>query len=95
MFVFVLLPVASQEELNCGAGVWEHLCLEKDPFILAGLMWSWLEQLKEPVLSVKDVQILGEGRCDPKTVLSRLEKVRGHGSRSLSLHYQLIFIRDG
>ncbi|KAG5281769.1 hypothetical protein AALO_G00048600 [Alosa alosa] len=65
---------AWQKELNCGAGVWEQLCLEKDPFILAGLMWSWIEQLKEPVLSAKDVLILGQGHCDPNTILNRLNK---------------------
>ncbi|XP_062396218.1 protein tyrosine phosphatase domain-containing protein 1 [Sardina pilchardus] len=65
---------AWQKELNCGAGVWEQLCLERDPFILAGLMWSWLEQLKEPVLTAKDVLILGQGHCDPNTILNRLNK---------------------
>lgn len=67
--------MVSQEELNRGAGVWEHLCLERDPFVLTGLMWSWLEQLKEPVLLAKDVQILGQGHCDPNTILNRLNKV--------------------
>ncbi|CAB1329319.1 unnamed protein product [Coregonus sp. 'balchen'] len=45
---------AWQSELNMG-GAWERLCtLEKDPFVLSGLMWTWLEQLKEPVISIKD-----------------------------------------
>ncbi|XP_063063889.1 protein tyrosine phosphatase domain-containing protein 1 [Engraulis encrasicolus] len=65
---------AWQEELNRGAGVWEHLCLERDPFILAALMWSWLEQLKEPVLSVQDVQALGQGDAEPKSTLDSLDK---------------------
>ncbi|KAG7259638.1 hypothetical protein CRUP_032144 [Coryphaenoides rupestris] len=37
-----------QEELNGAEGAWERLCAEQDPLVLSGLMWSWLEQLKEP-----------------------------------------------
>uniref|UniRef100_A0A3B4B5J5 Protein tyrosine phosphatase domain-containing protein 1 n=1 Tax=Periophthalmus magnuspinnatus TaxID=409849 RepID=A0A3B4B5J5_9GOBI len=39
-----------EAELNQG-GAWERLCLERDPFILTGLMWAWLEQLREPVIA--------------------------------------------
>uniref|UniRef100_A0A673Z268 Protein tyrosine phosphatase domain-containing protein 1 n=1 Tax=Salmo trutta TaxID=8032 RepID=A0A673Z268_SALTR len=56
---------AWQSELNMG-GAWERLCtLEKDPFVLSGLMWTWLEQLKEPVISIKDVQNLDHNNMDP------------------------------
>ncbi|XP_041711828.1 protein tyrosine phosphatase domain-containing protein 1 isoform X2 [Coregonus clupeaformis] len=56
---------AWQSGLNMG-GAWERLCtLEKDPFVLSGLMWTWLEQLKEPVISVKDVQKLDLNDSDP------------------------------
>uniref|UniRef100_A0A4W5MY21 Protein tyrosine phosphatase domain containing 1b n=1 Tax=Hucho hucho TaxID=62062 RepID=A0A4W5MY21_9TELE len=56
---------AWQSELNMG-GAWERLCtLEKDPFVLSGLMWTWLEQLKEPVISIKDVQSLDHNNSDP------------------------------
>uniref|UniRef100_A0A673X268 Protein tyrosine phosphatase domain-containing protein 1 n=1 Tax=Salmo trutta TaxID=8032 RepID=A0A673X268_SALTR len=54
-----------QSGLNTG-GAWERLCtLEKDPFVLSGLMWTWLEQLKEPVISVRDVQKLDLNDSDP------------------------------
>ncbi|KAJ8370169.1 hypothetical protein SKAU_G00101970 [Synaphobranchus kaupii] len=66
-----------QTELNSGSGVWESMCTERDPFILSGLMWSWLEQLKEPVLSRWDVQALEEQQQDPSRVLNTL----GKGSR--------------
>lgn len=57
--------VLLQSELNMG-GAWERLCtLEKDPFVLSGLMWTWLEQLKEPVISVRDVQKLDLNDSDP------------------------------
>uniref|UniRef100_A0A8C5D4E1 Protein tyrosine phosphatase domain-containing protein 1 n=1 Tax=Gouania willdenowi TaxID=441366 RepID=A0A8C5D4E1_GOUWI len=42
-------------ELNQG-GAWERLCMERDPFILTGLMWAWLEQLKEPIISFQEAK---------------------------------------
>ncbi|XP_026097185.1 protein tyrosine phosphatase domain-containing protein 1-like [Carassius auratus] len=62
-----------QTDLNL-QGAWERLCLEKDPFILSGVMWSWLEQLKEPIISDHDVHTL-TGTCqDPQTVLNCLDR---------------------
>uniref|UniRef100_A0A3P9NWV4 Protein tyrosine phosphatase domain-containing protein 1 n=1 Tax=Poecilia reticulata TaxID=8081 RepID=A0A3P9NWV4_POERE len=48
--------LAWQEDMNQGSA-WERLCTERDPFILTGLMWSWLEHLKEPIISIKDVRV--------------------------------------
>ncbi|KAM6977829.1 protein tyrosine phosphatase domain-containing protein 1 [Aplochiton taeniatus] len=62
-----------QSELNLG-GAWECLCTEQDPFILTGLMWAWLEQLKEPAISVQAVQALDPANTDPRTVLNTLEE---------------------
>ncbi|KAK2885978.1 hypothetical protein Q8A67_016815 [Cirrhinus molitorella] len=64
---------AWQADLNC-QGAWERLCLEKDPFILSRIMWSWLEQLKEPIISAHDVHTLKETHQDPQTVLNCLER---------------------
>ncbi|KAI4885512.1 hypothetical protein NFI96_023598 [Prochilodus magdalenae] len=64
-----------QTDLNY-QGAWERLCLERDPFVLTGILWSWLEQLKEPVISTKDVQALDQPNPDPKTVLDSLERMR-------------------
>ncbi|KAM7411626.1 hypothetical protein PAMA_021556 [Pampus argenteus] len=64
---------AWQEELNQG-GAWERLCMERDPFILTGLMWSWLEQLKEPVICLQDAQALKPCNSDPQTVLNTLDQ---------------------
>ncbi|KAG7472863.1 hypothetical protein MATL_G00113730 [Megalops atlanticus] len=63
-----------QRELNSGEGGWEGVCSERDPFVLSGLMWSWLEQLKEPVLSRGDVRALGEH--NPHQALQTLDKGR-------------------
>ncbi|XP_061113487.1 protein tyrosine phosphatase domain-containing protein 1-like [Conger conger] len=63
-----------QTELNTGAAVWDSLCAERDPFVLSGLMWSWLEQLKEPVLNLRDIQALEDQEPDASRVLNTLEK---------------------
>ncbi|KAJ3601931.1 hypothetical protein NHX12_029692 [Muraenolepis orangiensis] len=56
-----------QTELNSKEGAWERLCAERDPLVLSGLMWSWLEQLKEPVISGEDVSLLlGDTSYDPQ-----------------------------
>lgn len=65
-----------QMELNSREGAWERLCLEKDPLVLSGLMWSWLEQLKDPVISSEDIKALSEKNVNPQNALSSLEK--GH-----------------
>ncbi|XP_024149236.1 protein tyrosine phosphatase domain-containing protein 1 [Oryzias melastigma] len=63
---------AWQGELNQG-GAWERLCMERDPFVLTGLMWAWLEQLKEPVISAQDAKTLNPD-CDPETLLDTLDQ---------------------
>ncbi|XP_026800777.3 protein tyrosine phosphatase domain-containing protein 1 [Pangasianodon hypophthalmus] len=62
-----------QTDLNSQGG-FECLCLEKDPFVLTGILWSWLEQLKEPVISVIDVQTLKQQNTEPKTFLNSLQR---------------------
>ncbi|KAG7520386.1 tyrosine phosphatase domain-containing protein 1-like [Solea senegalensis] len=64
---------AWQAELNQG-GAWERLCMERDPFILTGLMWAWLEQLKEPVVSIQDAKTLNPDNTDAQTVLNTLDQ---------------------
>lgn len=49
--------------------------MERDPFILTGLMWSWLEQLKEPVISVQQAKDISPYSSDAETFLSTLGKV--------------------
>ncbi|KAI2659141.1 Protein tyrosine phosphatase domain-containing protein 1 [Labeo rohita] len=45
-----------QSELSPETRAWERLCTERDPAVLSTLMWSWLEQLKEPVITKEDGQ---------------------------------------
>ncbi|XP_077575226.1 protein tyrosine phosphatase domain-containing protein 1 [Stigmatopora nigra] len=61
-----------QAELNQG-GAWERLCMERDPFILTGLMWAWLEQLKEPVICHEDVISLKPVNNDAQTILNTFD----------------------
>ncbi|XP_008286459.1 protein tyrosine phosphatase domain-containing protein 1 [Stegastes partitus] len=65
--------LAWQAELNQG-GAWERLCMERDPFILTGLMWAWLEQLKEPVISIQDAKALNSDNADAQTILNTLDQ---------------------
>ncbi|KAM3871772.1 protein tyrosine phosphatase domain-containing protein 1 [Diretmus argenteus] len=65
--------LAWQAELNKG-GAWERLCMERDPFILTGLMWAWLEQLKEPVISIQAAKGLDPDNTDAQTVLNTLDQ---------------------
>ncbi|XP_057580856.1 protein tyrosine phosphatase domain-containing protein 1 isoform X2 [Hippopotamus amphibius kiboko] len=63
-----------QKELNSRDGAWERICGERDPFILCSLMWSWLEQLKEPVITKEDVNMLVDRCADATEALFLLEK---------------------
>ncbi|XP_029947900.1 protein tyrosine phosphatase domain-containing protein 1 [Salarias fasciatus] len=65
---------AWQTELNSREGAWERLCVERDPRVLSGLMWSWLEQLKEPIISSEDVRSLSQRSADPHSALHALHK---------------------
>lgn len=65
-----------QTELNSREGAWERMCMERDPLVLSSLMWSWLEQLKEPIITNDDVKALSKKQYDPQHALSSLEK--GH-----------------
>ncbi|XP_064808861.1 protein tyrosine phosphatase domain-containing protein 1 [Oncorhynchus masou masou] len=47
-----------QEELNSSECAWALLVTESDPHVLSCLLWTWLEKLKEPVLSADDVERL-------------------------------------
>lgn len=67
--------VSVQTELNSREGAWEKLCMERDPLVLSALMWSWLEQLKDPVISSEDVDALSGSYVNPQSALNSLDKV--------------------
>ncbi|NXH12524.1 PTPC1 protein, partial [Bucco capensis] len=63
-----------QKELNSRDGAWDKICGERDPFILCSLMWSWLEQLKEPVISRDDIDMLAKNCTESQDALYLLRK---------------------
>ncbi|XP_026880943.2 protein tyrosine phosphatase domain-containing protein 1 [Electrophorus electricus] len=63
-----------QMELNSRDGAWERLRLQWDPLLLSALMWSWLEQLKEPVLTREDVEVLIANSHSPLVALDAIDK---------------------
>ncbi|XP_019623625.1 PREDICTED: protein tyrosine phosphatase domain-containing protein 1-like [Branchiostoma belcheri] len=67
-----------QAELNEDDAAWERLKVEKCPRVLSCLMWSWLEELKEPVLGDKDISNLVEMADNPHEALEQLEKGHKH-----------------
>ncbi|KAI5930762.1 Protein tyrosine phosphatase domain-containing protein 1 [Manis javanica] len=63
-----------QKELNSRDGAWERICGERDPVTLCSLMWSWVEQLKEPVITKADVDMLVGRHAEATEALFLLEK---------------------
>ncbi|XP_076863776.1 protein tyrosine phosphatase domain-containing protein 1 isoform X2 [Brachyhypopomus gauderio] len=63
-----------QMELNSREGAWERLRVERDPLLLSALMWSWLEQLKEPVLTREDLELLTANGHSPLAALDAMDK---------------------
>ncbi|XP_057354383.1 protein tyrosine phosphatase domain-containing protein 1 isoform X2 [Manis pentadactyla] len=63
-----------QKELNSRDGAWERICGERDPVTLCSLMWSWVEQLKEPVITKADVDMLVGRHAEAAEALFLLEK---------------------
>ncbi|KAM9227187.1 protein tyrosine phosphatase domain-containing protein 1 isoform 1-T1 [Leptosomus discolor] len=63
-----------QKELNSRDGAWDKICTERDPFILCSLMWSWIEQLKEPIISKDDIDMLAKNCTESQDALYILRK---------------------
>ncbi|NWX25880.1 PTPC1 protein, partial [Notiomystis cincta] len=63
-----------QKELNSRDGAWDKICTERDPFILCRLMWSWIEQLKEPIISKDDIDMLAKNCTESQDALYLLRK---------------------
>ncbi|XP_068595487.1 protein tyrosine phosphatase domain-containing protein 1 [Brachionichthys hirsutus] len=62
-----------QEELNVNDCGWALLVTELDPNVLSCLLWTWLDKLREPVLSADDIVRLSCGANNRKS-LSVLKK---------------------
>ncbi|CAN7984594.1 unnamed protein product, partial [Ixodes hexagonus] len=64
-----------QRELNSRGPAWDTLNVEQDPVILAGLLWFWLDKLREPVLSTHHLTAVVVRPDDPISVLLKLDRV--------------------
>lgn len=56
---------------------WEEVCTETDPWVLTRLLWTWLDNLAEPVLTNSEVSTLEENMNDPIGAVKKL----GRGAR--------------
>ncbi|KAL1447094.1 hypothetical protein MTO96_044387 [Rhipicephalus appendiculatus] len=63
-----------QRELNTRGAAWDKVNVEEDPVILAGLLWYWLDELKEPVLNKQDLTAVVVRPTNPVAVLQKLNK---------------------
>ncbi|KAG9483640.1 hypothetical protein GDO78_009518, partial [Eleutherodactylus coqui] len=63
-----------QKELNSRETAWDRICAERNPFVLSNLMWSWIEQLKEPMITKAGIHLLASYCSDPDSALYLLEK---------------------
>ncbi|XP_056138481.1 protein tyrosine phosphatase domain-containing protein 1 [Lampris incognitus] len=66
-----------QEELNSSCSGWALLVTESDPHVLSCLLWTWLEKLKEPILSAADVEKL-TAEANHKNSLGVLRRAQRH-----------------
>ncbi|KAM9807769.1 protein tyrosine phosphatase domain-containing protein 1 [Neosynchiropus ocellatus] len=67
-----------QEELNSSDCGWALMVTESDPEVLTCLLWTWLEKLKDPVLSPEDVDKLVSRTNNNRNPLSVLKKPQKH-----------------
>ncbi len=55
---------------------WENLSTERDPEILAALLWHWLIHLKTPLLKNEELSEIVVYASKPDICFSRFEQVR-------------------
>lgn len=72
--------------------------MERDPFVLTGLMWAWLEQLKEPVISIQEAKTLDPDNSDAQTVLNTLDQVSAYShieshKKKTTMNYTLHIVK--
>ena len=54
---------------------WKNLSQEEDPHVVSGLLWDWLDHLKEPLLHPQDLPHMLENIHEPINGLALLDKV--------------------
>ena len=83
MALIYLQVYSLQIEINNHKDAWKSLEEVTDAYLLASLMWSWVEHLAEPILGEKDaVQLLSiieksSPRLKPSQITETFEKALG------------------
>ncbi|KAM9313404.1 protein tyrosine phosphatase domain-containing protein 1-like [Gastrophryne carolinensis] len=72
----ILQSVQHLENLVNEEGAWAPISTESNPKILSALLWNWLQQLSEPVLSQDDINMFCEGG-DWRQNLKKLTRGQG------------------
>lgn len=62
-----------QKDLNNRNSAWEELSTETNAILLSGLLWSWLDHLRIPVLSLQDLAIVVIWSKKPRECLLKLD----------------------
>nr|XP_042897045.1 protein tyrosine phosphatase domain-containing protein 1-like [Parasteatoda tepidariorum] len=62
-----------QRMMNNRSSVWDKIAMEVDPVILSALLWSWLDQLREPVLNRNDLSVIVIRADRPMEILMKLD----------------------
>lgn len=60
-----------KRKLN-SSGSWDEVYSESDPWILTRLLWSWLSELEEPVITEEEITLLEEKAEDPIAAIKEL-----------------------
>ncbi|OCT89323.1 protein tyrosine phosphatase domain-containing protein 1 isoform X2 [Xenopus laevis] len=71
----IIQKVQNLQSLLNEEGAWAAVSTESDPKVLSTLLWDWLHQLKEPVLTLEDVNCFCDG--DWREHLKKLNRCQG------------------
>jgi len=76
------------KSLNESDSGWDEIESLTDPLLLSGLLWSWIEQLKEPILTRQDLNVIVSASSKPmEKILRNLDR----GTRETIKHLVSIF----
>ncbi|XP_076313590.1 protein tyrosine phosphatase domain-containing protein 1-like isoform X2 [Tachypleus tridentatus] len=78
-----------QRDLNTRGSAWDRITTETDPVLLAGLLWSWLDHLREPILNKHDLTHIVIKAGKPVEALQRLDR----GTRYTTEYFLRFLIR--
>ncbi|XP_074644965.1 protein tyrosine phosphatase domain-containing protein 1-like [Tubulanus polymorphus] len=69
--------------LNTCDSAWQTLSHENNPSVLSLLIWDWLDQLREPIISFQDLNLISAHVDEPLAGIQRLERASQHTTEYL------------